>query len=136
MIKREIIQSAVTLGQKLGHVFVATADSKGLPHVAAAGRISLGADGLLAVAAWFCPGTVVNLEHNTKITLVVWDAVADTGYQLLGNVEKIEETAMMDGYIPEMESTGPSPQVERQLLVKVNKVMAFSHAPHSDLEEG
>ena len=135
MIKREIIQSAVTLGQKLGHVFVATADSKGLPHVAAAGRISLGADGLLAVAAWFCPGTVVNLEHNTKITLVVWDAVADTGYQLLGNVEKIEETAMMDGYIPEMESTGPSPQVERQLLVKVNKVMAFSHAPHSDLEE-
>jgi hypothetical protein len=136
MIKREIIQSVVTLGQKLGHVFVATADSKGLPHVAAAGRISLGADGLLAVAAWFCPGTVVNLEHNTKITLVVWDAVADTGYQLLGNVEKIEETAMMDGYIPEMESTGPSPQVERQLLVKVNKVMAFSHAPHSDLEEG
>jgi hypothetical protein len=135
MIKREIIQSVVTLGQKLGHVFVATADSKGLPHVAAAGRISLGADGLLAVAAWFCPGTVVNLEHNTKITLVVWDAVADTGYQLLGNVEKIEETAMMDGYIPEMESTGPSPQVERQLLVKVNKVMAFSHAPHSDLEE-
>ena len=136
MIKREIIQSAVTLVQKLGHVFVATADSKGLPHVAAAGRINLGADGLLAVAAWFCPGTVVNLEHNTKITLVVWDAVADTGYQLLGNVEKIEETAMMDGYIPEMESTGPSPQVERQLLVKVNKVMAFSHAPHSDLEEG
>ena len=136
MIKREIIQSVVTLGQKLGHVFVATADSKGLPHVAAAGRISLGADGLLAVAAWFCPGTVVNLEHNTKITLVVWDAVADIGYQLLGNVEKIEETAMMDGYIPEMESTGPSPQVERQLLVKVNKVMAFSHAPHSDLEEG
>ena len=136
MIKRKIIQSVVTLGQKLGHVFVATADLKGLPHVAAAGRISLGADGLLAVAAWFCPGTVVNLEHNTKITLVVWDAVADTGYQLLGNVEKIEETAMMDGYIPEMESTGPSPQVERQLLVKVNKVMAFSHAPHSDLEEG
>jgi hypothetical protein len=41
----------------------------------------------------------------------------------------------MDGYIPEMESIGPSPQVERKLLVKVDKVMAFSHAPHSDLEQ-
>ncbi len=135
MIKPDIIQSAIILGQKLGHVFVATADSKGLPHVAAAGRLSLGTDGLLAVAAWFCPGTVVNLEHNTKISLVVWDAAADTGYQLLGNVEKVEETAMLDGYIPEMESTGPSPQVERQLFVKVDKVIGFSHAPHSDLEE-
>ena len=135
MIKPDIIQSAVNLGQKLGHVFVATADSKGLPHVAAAGRLSLGTDGLLTVAAWFCPGTVVNLEHNTKVSLVIWDAAADTGYQLLGNVEKVEETAMLDGYVPEMESTGPSPQVERQLFVKVDKVIGFSHAPHSDLEE-
>ena len=135
MIKPDIIQSAIILGQKLGHVFVATADSKGLPHVAAAGRLSLGTDGLLTVAAWFCPGTVVNLEHNTKVSLVVWDAAADTGYQLLGNVEKVEETAMLDGYFPEMESTGPSPQVERQLFVKVDKVIGFSHAPHNDLEE-
>jgi hypothetical protein len=135
MIKPDIIQSAIILGQKLGHIFVATADSKGLPHVAAAGRLGLGTDGLLTVAAWFCPGTVVNLEHNTKVSLVVWDAAADTGYQLLGNVEKVDETAMLDGYIPEMESAGPSPQVERKLFVKVDKVIGFSHAPHSDLEE-
>jgi hypothetical protein len=135
MIKPDIIQSAITLGQKLGHIFVATADSKGVPHVAAAGRLSLGTDGILMVAAWFCPGTVVNLEHNTKVSLVVWDAAADTGYQLLGNVEKVEETAMLDGYLPEMERTGPSPQVERQLFVKVDKVIGFSHSPHSDLEE-
>ena len=135
MIKSEIIQSAVTLVQKLGHVFVATADSNGLPHVATAGRLSLGTNGLLAVAAWFCPGTVVNLEHNTNVSLVVWDAPADTGYQLFGNVEKVEETAMLDGYVPEMESAGPSPQVERQLFVKVDKVIGFTHAPHSDLEE-
>ena len=135
MIKPDIIQSVVTLGRKLGHVFVATADSKGLPHVAAAGRLSLGSDGLLEVAAWFCPGTVMNIEHNHRISLVVWDAAADTGYQVLGNVEKVEETAMLDGYVPEMESRGPSPQVERQLIVRVDKVMGFSHAPHSDQEE-
>jgi hypothetical protein len=80
MTKPEIIHLAITLGQKLGYVFVATADSKGLTHVAAAGRLSLDKDGLLSVAAWFCFGTVVNLEHNTKISLVVWDAGADTGY--------------------------------------------------------
>ena len=134
MVKQETIQVAVTLGQKLGHVFVATADSEGLPHVAAAGRLSLGKNGLVAVAAWFCPGTVMNLRHNPKVSLVMWDSEADAGYQLLGNVEKVKETAMLDGYIPEMEGKGPSPQVERELMVRVDKVIAFSHAPHSDLE--
>ena len=107
MIKPDIIQSAIILGQKLGHVFVATADSNGVPHVAAAGRLGLGKDGLLTAAVWFCPGTVVNLEHNSKISLVVWDAAADSGYQLIGNGDKVDETAMLDGYLPEMESTGP-----------------------------
>jgi uncharacterized protein len=135
MIRPEIIHSAVALGQKLEHVFVATADAEGLPHVAAAGRISLGSEGLLTVAAWFCPGTVLNLRNNPKVALVIWDEIADTGYQLIGKVEKVEETAMLDGYIPEMEGKDPSPQVERRLLIRVEKVIAFSHAPHSDLEE-
>ena len=135
MMRQETIQSAVALGQKLEHVFVATADSEGVPHVAAAGRISLESEGLLTVAAWFCPGTVMNLWHNPKVSLVIWDEAADNGYQLIGKVVKVEETAMMDGYIPELERKEPSPQVERQLLVRVVKVVSFSHAPHSDLEE-
>ena len=135
MIRSEIIRSAVALGQKLEHVFVATADSEGLPHVAAAGRISLREDGLIAVAAWFCPGTIMNLRHNPKVSLVIWDAAPDTGYQLLGKVQKVEETAMLNGYIPETERKDPSPQVERRLLIRVERVIAFSHAPHSDMEE-
>lgn len=134
MIKPEIIQAALALGQKVGHVFVATADSEGFPHVAAAGRLYFGSDEILVVAAWFCPGTIENLQHNPRISLVVWDTDTDTGYQLIGNVEKVEETAIMNGYSPELENLGPSPQVERQLFVKVNKVMGFTHAPHSDLD--
>lgn len=135
MVKEDTIQAAVVLGQKLKHVFVATADSEGLPHVAAAGRLSMGKDSLVTVAAWFCPGTVMNLRVNPRVSLVMWDAKADSGYQLLGNVEKMEETAIMDGYVPELRGRASSPQVERALLVRVDKVIAFTHAPHSDLED-
>ncbi len=131
----EAIQNAVALGTRLEHVFVATADGNGLPHMAAAGRITPISKRRVAVEAWFCPSTVMNLEDNRGVALVVWDAVADKGFQLLGEVEKIEEKAFLDGYAPEMEELGPSPQIERQLVVRVDKVIAFSHAPHSDKEK-
>lgn len=134
-MKEEAIQSAVELGEKVQNIFVATADAEGLPHVAAAGRISSASVGYVAVSAWFCPGTVMNLQKNSRVALVVWDAAADIGYQILGVVEKVEEEAMMDGYSAEMEESTQPPQVERQLLVHVDKVLHFSHAPHIDVEE-
>jgi uncharacterized protein len=134
-VKQETMQSAVALGRKMGHIFVATADSEGRPHLAAAGRLDLEKEGSVGLEAWFCPGTVMNLKDNPRISLVVWDADADFGYQLVGIVENIVDRAVMDGYAPQMESAGPSPQVERKLIIRVEKVIAFSHAPHSDLEE-
>ena len=129
------MQRAVKLADRLKHVFVATADSKGLPHVTAAGELRLTPAGHLAVAAWFCPGTVMNLQDNRRIAIVVWDAAEDTGYQLVGEVEKVEESAFLNGYAPQVEGSSPSPQVERQLLVRVDKVIDFRYAPHSDVEE-
>ncbi len=134
-MKKQAIQWAVNLGQKLQHIFVATSDDRGLPHVAAAGRITPVQDEKVAVSAWFCPGTVENLEQNRLVSLVIWDSASDKGYQLLGEVEKIEEEAMMNGYAPELESKGTMPQVERKLIVRVEKIIDFSHAPHSDIEE-
>lgn len=133
--KMRAIQNAVALADKLQHVFVTTADPKGLPHVAAAGKMRFGSDGRVEVSSWFCPGTVINLQHNHRISLVVWDAVEDTGYQLVGEVEKVEESAFLNGYAPGEETSSSSPQVERQLLVRVDKVIGFSHGPHSDVEE-
>ena len=100
-----------------------------------AGELRLTPAGQLAIAAWFCPGTVINLQHNRRIAIVVWDAAEDTGYQLVGEVEKVEESAFLNGYAPQVEGSSPSPQVERQLLVRVDKVIDFRHAPHSDVEE-
>ena len=129
------LNQAAALAQKLRHVFVATADGKGLPHMAAAGKLALTPEGRVAVTAWFCPMTVANLQKNRRVSLVVWDPQSDLGYQLLGQAEKVEEIAMMNGYAPGVESRHPLPQVERQLWVRVDKIIDFKHAPHSDVEE-
>ena len=133
--KMKAIQNAAALADKLKQVFVTTADSDGLPHVAAAGKMRLASNERVEVSSWFCPGTVTNLQHNRRISLVVWDAVEDTGYQLVGEVEKVEESAFLNGYAPEEETSSSLPQVERQLLVRVDKVIGFSQDPHSDVEE-
>ena len=134
MTTRSIIQ-AVTLAHKLGHLFVATADAQGLPHVAAAAAMTSIAKNKVAVAAWFCPGTLANLDQNRLVSLIVWDEAADSGYQLLGRVEIISEKAVMNGYLPETEHSAPLPQIEKILEVAVDRVIAFSHAPHSDVSE-
>ena len=134
-MRLEALEKAVALGSKLQHVFVATTNAAGLPHLAAAADISLASGGRVAVDSWFCPGTVRNLAQNRKISLVVFDAIGDTGYQLLGEVEDIRELAFADGDAPEVGTSEPLPQVESQLMVRVDKVVHFSHAPHSDVEE-
>ena len=134
-MNQKTLNQAVILAQRLQHVFVATTDAKGLPHVAAAGKLALTPEGRVAVAAWFCPATVANLKKNRRVSLVIWDPKVDTGYQLLGETEKVEEIAMMNGYVPGAGSRHPLPQVERQLLVRVDKIIGFKHAPHSDVEE-
>jgi predicted pyridoxine 5'-phosphate oxidase superfamily flavin-nucleotide-binding protein len=129
------LDAAVALAEKLTHVYVATADEHGVPHVAAAGELRRASPDKVAVAAWFCPGTLANLGRNRNIALVVWDASTDDGFQIIGEVEKIEETAMLDGYSPGIEGESAIPQIEKSLDVRVYKIFVFRHAPHSDAEE-
>ena len=128
------IERAVALAEKLQHAFVGTSNRDGTPHIAAAASLTITEDENLAVASWFCPATVANLQENRNVSVVVWNPETDEGVQLVGTVERIEETAILDGYAPDIEKAQPSPQVERRLLVKVEKVIAFSHAPHTDTE--
>jgi len=128
------IEKALTLAEELQHVFVGTSDREGTPHIAAAARLDLTDDNNLAVSSWFCPATVSNLQENRKVSVVVWNPATDEGFQILGTVQRIEETAILDGYAPELEAGEPPPQVERRLVVSVEKVTAFSHAPHTDKE--
>jgi hypothetical protein len=137
-MKVEILKKAVTLAKKVGYVFVATADATGLPHVAAAGKIRLTPDeGRVAVEAWFCPRTVANLQSNQHTALIIWDPdpSIDNGYQLLGETEKVEDIAIMNGYGPGLEDKSALPQVERRLLIRVDKIIGFRRSPHTDEED-
>ncbi len=130
----ETLLQTVALAQSIGHVLVATADSKGLPHVAPADKMTLIPDGKkVTVEAWFCPGTVANLQANRKIALVIWDPKADKGYQVIGETEGVEDVALLDGYVPGLK--GMLPQGKKRLYIQVAKVMAFQHAPHTDREQ-
>ncbi len=131
----ENLREAVNLGKRLGRVLIATADRAGSPHITVAGKISLDPSGHLIVEEWFCPGALANLRANPGIALVVWDEKRDAGYQLLGRTVHIRDREMMNGYVPGEEQKAPIPQVERQLVIHVEHVMAFSKGPHSDSEE-
>ena len=130
----ETLVKTIALAQNIGHVLVATADSKRLPHVAPADKMTLlPEEKKVSVEAWFCPGTVSNLQSNRQISLVIWDSKADRGYQVLGATEGVEDIALLDGLAPGLESM--LPQGKKRLYIRVAKVMAFQHAPHTDQEQ-
>jgi hypothetical protein len=134
-MKAERLRGVVHLAEKVGHVFVATADPGGMPHVTTAGKLELAPEGRVIVTEWFCPGTVANLHANKYISVVVWAKDSDSGYQLLGRLDKIKDLGILDGYAPELEEEPPLPQVEKQLLIKVEKIIEFKPGPHSDIED-
>lgn len=131
----EIMNKAAQIADKAGYVFVATFNAAGAPHVAIAGRMTLNKRRRVEVTEWFCPGTVANLQENPRLSLVAWDSTTDTGYQLIGELEEIKDIAMLDGYTRQMESMTVVPQVERQLLIHIDRVIDFKRAPHTDIEE-
>ena len=131
-MNNELVEKAVSIASRVGYALVATCDDKGLPHLAASRKIEAEPDGHIAVSEWFCPGTLSNLEVNPRISIVIWDLATDKGFQLLGESVGVLETAMLDGFSPTLQK--PGPQVERRIRVRVEKVMDFSHAPHSDEE--
>ena len=129
----ESIRDAVRLADKLEHVFVATADNNGVPHVAVAGTITYKGETRLGVSSWFCPTTLTNLQMNHHISVVVWDRASDSGYQVIGESERIVDLAMMDGYVPAVNDKA-IPQVEREIVLRVVKVIDFTKTLHSDVE--
>jgi uncharacterized protein len=123
------------LADRADRPLIATVDGAGLPRVATASRISpVPGRSAVVVDAWFCPGTLANLEVNRKTSLVLYDRRADRGHQLLGETETVEEVAMMNGYAPGREGDA-LPQVERRLVVRVDRIIGFRNAPHPDTEE-
>jgi predicted pyridoxine 5'-phosphate oxidase superfamily flavin-nucleotide-binding protein len=128
----ETLGKAVELAGTVKYIFVATANEKGSPHLATAERITMEEGDLVLVTAWFCPQTASNVLINPAISLIVWDSGKDLGFQLVGEVEKVVEVTIQDGFIPG--ETVVYPQIERKLVVRVQNILNFGHAMHSDAE--
>lgn len=129
------LKKAIDLSQKTGFICIATSSSNGTPHIAAAGKVELTDKDHLAITEWFCPATLANLEHNKAVSIALWDKDSDTGCQIIGQLERIEDLSILDGYAPAAESQPPLPQVERKLFIKIKKTTDFRLGPHSDAED-
>ena len=126
-----ITESIKSFAEGVGHAFVATADQAGNPHLAAGGGVSVSAPNRLLFEAWFCVTTLKNLQQNPKIAVAIADPVTGNGYQFLGRLESKKDTAVLNGFLPDLEPSG-LPQVQWRLEVRVESVMAFAADAHSD----
>ena len=129
------LAKAVALAEKLGHVFIATANASGRTHLAAARTLSYIPEDQVLVADWFCPETVKNLHSNRFLSIVAWEPSSDRGFQIQGELKALRDLEMLNGFSPELEKKPAIPQVERELLVRVERVVDFKIRPHSDLEK-
>ena len=108
-MEHDTLQKAVKSAENLDHFLIATVDQEGQPHIAAAGELTLSGKDSVELTDWFCMTTIANLRHNSRVSVVIWDQIKDSGYQLLGEAEKVEDVAMMDGYSPEFEEGAALP---------------------------
>jgi hypothetical protein len=111
---------------------VATSDQSGQPHVAIGEQVVISGDCQLVFENWFCPATLQNIANNTHVSVVA--VVPDTGkgYQLIGSVIMSANTALLNGYEPDVEKPG-IPQVLTRFTVRIEKILEFTIGIHSDL---
>lgn len=128
------VKRAVAMAREVGHLFLATADAAGSPHIAVVKDIGAGPGGSVLLTMWPCQSTFANLEKNPHVSLVIWQTEKDTGYQLCGEVENIENVAVLNGYLPGLEDKKHYPQEEIKVRVRIKKVLNFQQAPHLDVK--
>lgn len=118
--------------ENLPYIFVATSDQSGQPHVAIGEQVVISGDCQLVFENWFCPATLQNIANNTHVSVVA--VVPDTGkgYQLIGSVIMSANTALLNGYEPDVEKPG-IPQVLTRFTVRIEKILEFTIGIHSDL---
>jgi uncharacterized protein len=126
-----ITESIKSFVEGIGHAFVATSDQEGSPHLAAGRGVEVLEKNRLVFEAWFCVTTLKNLQVNPKIAVAIVDPATGKGYQFFGRVESKKDTAILNGFLPDLE-TSDVPQVQWRLEVRVESVMVFTADAHSD----
>lgn len=117
--------------EEVNYAYVASADGRSRPHLAAGTGIRVLDPYHIVFEAWFCHKTLENVAEVPRLAVVVADPATGAGYQLIGRVEKTDQVGILNGFAPEIEEPG-LPQVETRILVQVEEVLEFSHGPHTD----
>ena len=126
------LERAIELGVRLEHFFVAWVGVEGFPYMNSARRIEQVAENQFAVEEWICPLTLKHLSENSKMAVLIWDPASDDGYEILGEVLMFESQAYLNRFAPEVGENAYLPQVQRKLIVRAEKITAFSHALRCD----
>ena len=127
-MKSKKLESAIELAKRAEHFFVALVGSEGFPYVNSARQIEQVGDNQFAIEEWVCPLTLEHVKENPKMAVLILDRAVGPGYEILGEVLMFENQAVMDGFAPEVEKRGNLPQVKRKLIIRAEKITAFSHA--------
>jgi hypothetical protein len=117
--------------EETNYAFVASADQRARPHLAAGRGLKVPDAKHIVFEAWFCRKTLENVAEVPRVTLVVVDPGTGGGYQLSGTVEKVIPIGILNGYAPEVEAPD-TPQVESRMVVRVEEIMEFSTGAHTD----
>ncbi len=133
--KTELLRDAALLAEKTKHVFLASVNGDGIPHIAASKGLSLDSKNNVVLTEWFCPGTMENLMgENNHLAIAIWDAKKDKGYQLIGKTKKEEDVAYLNGYASDLRKKDAVPQIQRKVTVQIEKILDFKLRPHTDIE--
>jgi hypothetical protein len=123
------LERAIELGKRVEHVFSSLIGADDFPHVNRAREIEQVTENQFAIEEWICPTTVKHLSENSKIAVLIWDPAAGDGYEILGDVLMFESLAFLNGFAPEVEVEADAalPQMKRKLIIRAEKIIAFSH---------
>lgn len=117
--------------EEVDYALLASASADGQPHLAAGYGLRVVDDTHVEFDSWLCLRTRENIAANAHVAVMVLDPSGQKGYQLIGQVEKASEVALLDGYPHGAEKPG-TPQVESALTVRVEAVTRFSGGVHTD----
>ena len=120
--------------KKVELFYVATSNQKKEVHLAVAkDLIFLPDNEHVAFKSWFCKKTIENIFENPNISIAIYDAKTDTGYQVVGRTVSKNVVAVLDGYSPRLEKVEREyPQEEYQLKIKIINIMDLHRVVHSD----
>lgn len=114
-----------------GWAYVASADQRARPHLAAGRGLKVPDSIHIVFETWLCPRTMENIAEVPRVAVAVVDPASGIGFQFACRVEKTSETILADSIAAGRETPGLH-QVQWRIEVLVEEIMEFSIGVHSD----